>query len=54
MIPDALRHLPWQGDITAEPLLGGLSNESWKVTDGRGNHVDCKRRHCNAGGAERR
>lgn len=39
MIPDALRQLPWQGDITAEPLLGGLSNESWKVTDARGHHV---------------
>jgi len=39
MIPAALRALPWQGDITAEPLLGGLSNESWKVTDARGPHV---------------
>ena len=39
MIPAALHHLPWQGDITAEPLLGGLSNESWKVTDARGSHV---------------
>jgi thiamine kinase-like enzyme len=39
MIPAALRALPWQGDITAEPLLGGLSNESWKVTDARGAHV---------------
>lgn len=38
-IPAALRALPWQGDITAEPLLGGLSNESWKVTDARGPHV---------------
>ncbi len=37
--PAALRALPWQGDITAEPLLGGLSNESWKVTDARGPHV---------------
>jgi thiamine kinase-like enzyme len=39
MIPAALHHLPWQGDISAEPLLGGLSNESWKVTDARGSHV---------------
>lgn len=39
MIPTALRHLPWKGDITAEPLLGGLSNESWKVTDAAGPHV---------------
>ena len=39
MIPAALHQLPWQGDISAEPLLGGLSNESWKVTDARGSHV---------------
>lgn len=37
--PAALRTLPWQGEITAEPLLGGLSNESWKVTDAAGAHV---------------
>lgn len=37
--PAALRALPWQGEITAEPLLGGLSNESWKVTDAAGAHV---------------
>ncbi|MEZ5754185.1 MAG: choline/ethanolamine kinase family protein [Paracoccaceae bacterium] len=37
--PAALRALPWQGEITAEPLLGGLSNESWKVTDAAGSHV---------------
>ncbi|WP_284164220.1 phosphotransferase [Frigidibacter sp. SD6-1] len=37
---DRLRALPcWQGEIRAEPLKGGLSNESWKVTDGRGAHV---------------
>ncbi len=35
-----IRNLPcWQGDITAEPLTGGLSNESWKVTDDAGAHV---------------
>ncbi len=40
MIPDRLTSLPcWQGTITAEPLHGGLSNESWKVTDAAGAHV---------------
>jgi thiamine kinase-like enzyme len=39
MIPDKLRTLPFKGQITAEPLLGGLSNESWKVTDATGSHV---------------
>jgi thiamine kinase-like enzyme len=39
MIPDKLRALPFVGPITAEPLLGGLSNESWKVIDARGTHV---------------
>ncbi|MBS0565339.1 MAG: phosphotransferase family protein [Proteobacteria bacterium] len=29
----------WAGDITAEVLRGGLSNESWKVTDATGAHV---------------
>lgn len=29
----------WQGAIAAEPLTGGLSNESWKVRDGAGDHV---------------
>lgn len=29
----------WQGPVAAEPLKGGLSNESWKVTDTRGAHV---------------
>jgi thiamine kinase-like enzyme len=29
----------WTGDVQAEPLSGGLSNEIWKVTDGRGAHV---------------
>lgn len=37
---EKLRALPcWQGDIEAEPLHGGLSNESWKVTDRAGAHV---------------
>lgn len=40
MIPEPIRALPcWQGEITAEPLHGGLSNESWKVTDAAGAHV---------------
>ena len=40
MIPEHIRALPcWHGDITAEPLHGGLSNESWKVTDATGAHV---------------
>ncbi|MCR8726168.1 phosphotransferase [Frigidibacter sp. ROC022] len=40
MIPERLRALPcWQGDIRAERLSGGLSNEIWKVTDGAGAHV---------------
>ncbi len=40
MVPDHIRALPcWQGEITATPLEGGLSNESWKVTDARGVHV---------------
>lgn len=37
---DRIMALPcWQGDIQAEPLSGGLSNEIWKVTDRRGPHV---------------
>ena len=39
MIPEKIRALPFNGQITAEPLLGGLSNESWKVTDQTGTHV---------------
>ena len=40
IFPEALRKLAfWKGPVTAEPLLGGLSNESWKVTDDRGIHV---------------
>jgi len=35
-----IRALPcWVGAVTAEPLAGGLSNESWKVVDRRGAHV---------------
>lgn len=35
-----IRDLPfWQGDISVEPLLGGISNECWVVTDARGRHV---------------
>jgi len=29
----------WKGAVTAEPLVGGLSNESWKVADDAGLHV---------------
>jgi thiamine kinase-like enzyme len=40
MIPERLSALScWQGAIIAEPLTGGLSNESWKVTDSAGAHV---------------
>lgn len=37
---DQLAALPcWEGEWTAEPLSGGLSNEIWKVTDRVGSHV---------------
>lgn len=37
---DRIRALPvWKGAITIAPLKGGLSNESWLVTDGAGRHV---------------
>ncbi|MGC1428654.1 MAG: phosphotransferase family protein [Albidovulum sp.] len=37
---DRIRSLPcWQGPPVAEPLAGGLSNESWKVVDKTGTHV---------------
>ncbi|HQU70333.1 MAG TPA: choline/ethanolamine kinase family protein [Albidovulum sp.] len=37
---ERIRDLPcWRGEIAAEPLRGGLSNESWKVTDAAGAHV---------------
>lgn len=29
----------WTGPVSAEPLLGGISNESWLVRDGAGSHV---------------
>lgn len=39
-LPAAIAALPcWTGPVTAAPLEGGLSNESWKVTDGAGAHV---------------
>ena len=35
-----IRALPcWQGDITVEPLSGGLSNLNFRVTDAAGSHV---------------
>ncbi len=37
---DRIAALPcWTGGIDMEPLTGGLSNESWLVTDGAGRHV---------------
>ncbi|WP_193178588.1 phosphotransferase [Oricola nitratireducens] len=37
---DRIAALPcWTGGIDMEPLTGGLSNESWLVTDGAGKHV---------------
>lgn len=37
---ERIRALPcWQGAMRAEILKGGLSNESWKVTDAAGAHV---------------
>ncbi len=37
---DRIAELPcWYGEITSEPLTGGLSNESWLVTDTNGKHV---------------
>jgi thiamine kinase-like enzyme len=37
---DRVRALPlWKGPITLVPLKGGLSNESWLVTDAAGRHV---------------
>jgi thiamine kinase-like enzyme len=35
-----IRSLPlWKGGISIEPLRGGISNESYLVTDGAGRHV---------------
>lgn len=42
MIPNerAIRTLPiWKGGIAIEPMHGGISNESYLVTDGAGRHV---------------
>lgn len=40
MTLERIRSLPcWHGAVTAEPLTGGLSNESWKVVDAAGAHV---------------
>jgi thiamine kinase-like enzyme len=37
---ERIRALPcWRGALSAEPLAGGLSNESWKVVDAAGAHV---------------
>ena len=37
---DRIRALPiWHGAVTVAPLKGGLSNESWLVSDGAGRHV---------------
>ena len=37
---DRIRALPcWKGRIEIEPLKGGLSNESWVVSDAAGKHV---------------
>jgi thiamine kinase-like enzyme len=37
---DRIRALPcWNGSIEIAPLKGGLSNESWVVTDAAGQHV---------------
>ena len=37
---DRIRALPcWHGRLSIEPLKGGISNESWKVSDSRGRHV---------------
>jgi len=29
----------WKGSVAIEPLMGGISNESWLVTDDAGGHV---------------
>jgi thiamine kinase-like enzyme len=39
-LPDQVISLPcWVGPVRGTPLSGGLSNEIWKVTDNRGDHV---------------
>ncbi|TCD13811.1 choline kinase family protein [Oricola cellulosilytica] len=38
--PKRIAALPcWKGSVDMEPLTGGLSNESWLVTDAAGRHV---------------
>jgi thiamine kinase-like enzyme len=40
MTGDRIKALPcWRGEVSATMLKGGLSNESWKVTDAAGVHV---------------
>jgi len=40
MSPERIRALPcWTGVLLTERLHGGLSNESWKITDQAGAHV---------------
>ncbi|BCH27440.1 phosphotransferase [Mesorhizobium sp. L-8-3] len=37
---DRIRALPiWQGSVSIKPMHGGISNESYLVTDGAGKHV---------------
>src|SRR4051812_35740653 len=37
---ERIRALPiWRGAVTIAPLKGGLSNESWLVSDDAGRHV---------------
>ncbi len=37
---ERIRALPiWRGGLTIEPMKGGLSNESWLVTDANGKYV---------------
>jgi len=39
-LPEGIAALPcWSGEINAEPISGGLSNEIWKITDADGAHV---------------
>lgn len=39
-VEDRIRAMPcWQGRITIAPLKGGISNESYVVSDGAGRHV---------------
>jgi len=38
--PQKLKNIPfWRGEITAEPLTGGLSNESYIVSDDSGKYI---------------